>query len=976
MKKRQIFGLCLLALGIVGITACDKNETPPTNDTNDGNTSTDDNNENNVVENYEVTFDTNGGTAIDKLTINENGTVTLPADPVKDGFYFAGWYSDSELEVEFDVNTKVTSNLTIYAKFLQKCKVSFDTNGNGTIADAETNIMGRISKPEAPTKTGYSFGGWYTDSEFTTEFDFDFVVKENMTLYARFAEIQTLSFDTDGGTAIDSITYTELSNVSLPLAAKTGMVFSHWVDASNNEYKYLPAGTKGITSLKAVYREPGEIDNVFNSLANNQAAGALTDKADGIFKITGEVRGRIKTWTNPEDSSDTKTWDKSYKIGSGTASISATAPGNGTLSFYVQNGSSGAASQKVIIECSDGFTNEIEFSGKSTAVAPYPAGSPVVRIDVPVEKGLTYTIKRVSGTIDIFELNLSCKVLEDVVTGIKLNDAGKTEFIEGDKLSFDSVNLSAVHGDNMYISQIDKNAIFVDSSAVDMTKAGTYDVVVNYGQFSTTYPITVHEIEKIELGFNATYKDRNSYNGTYVNGKVQTIYELNEEFNSNYLTVRATIKSENKQTFIVNSNVTYSGFSSKVAGQRNVKVTFYANGKEFTETYPVYVVDTAPYKDENGNYVVTVNGKYNGMAGVQSGKNGNVFSTIGQALEFLEGTNIDQTANKILNVMAGYYNEKLEINVPNLTIIGAGSTKATFAEDKAYDITTYSTATIIEWDSLYGIEDESGYSQITDSTATVAVRESATNVTIKNVTLSNYWNCEEVFQAEMTYLEEKGIAVAGKANDHRALALIVQADKFSMDNCALLGYQDTVELMTGRQLITNTYISGNTDFIFGTNAAAYFYNCEIFVNYKVGGSGYITAVKGCNSGATDAVTYGFIFDKCKFTADERIGTETFALGRPWGAYSNIAVINSEIGAHVGKTAATRYVAMGGINPTDATVSYKEYNNTGASALTEAVAGMTMLDAATAANYSDLTKVFAATNGAFTFADDWSVTLTK
>lgn len=968
MKKRKILGLCLLALGIVGISACDKND-DPTNEPND-------NNPTDVVTQYEVTFETNGGSAIEKLTVNENGTVTLPTNPVKDGYYFAGWYSDSACEVEFDVNTKITSNITLYAKFLQKSKVSFDTNGNGEIASVDTNIMGRIVKPNDPSKEGYAFGGWFTDKELTTEFDFDSVVKEDMTLYAKFVEVQTLSFDTDGGEAIADINYTELTNVSLPIPMKTGVVFSHWVDSNNTEYNYLPAGTKGITNLKAVYREAGEIDNEFTSLANNLDSGALTAKVDGIFTITGEVRGRIKTWTNPEDETQTKTWDKSYKIGSSSASISFTAPGDGMLSFYIQNGSSGAATQKVTVACSDGFNNEIEFSGKTTAVAPYPAGSPVVKIDVPVSKGLTYTIKRVSGTIDIFELNLSCKVLEDVVTGVKLNDAGKTEYIEGEKLNISNLNVSAIHGNNMYISQVHKDAITVDTSSVDMSKAGTYDVVVNYGQFSTTYPIVVHEIEKIDLGFNATYNDRSSYNGIYVNGKVQTIYELNEEFNPDYLTVRAITKSENSAEFIVKSNVSYSGFSSKEAGQRNVKVTFYANGKEFTATYPVYVVDTTPYKDANNNYVVTVNHSYNGVIGAQHGENGNMFTTIGQALEFLSGTSIDQSVNKVLNVKAGYYKEKLEINIPYLTIVGEGSTKATYSGDSQYDRPSYTKATIIEWDSLYGIEDESGYSQITDSTATVAIREAATNVTIKNVTLSNYWNCEEVFQDEMSYLESVGIAVSGKANDHRALALIVQADKFTMDNCALLGYQDTVELMTGRQLITNTYISGNTDFIFGTNAAAYFYNCEIFVNYKVGGSGYITAVKGCNSGASDAVTYGFIFDNCKFTADERVGAGTFALGRPWGAYSNVTIMNSELGNHIGTSASSRYVPMGGVNPTDATVSYKEYNNTGDSALDTAVEGMTLLDATTASNYSDLTKVFAASNGAFTFTDDWAVTLTK
>ena len=139
-----------------------------------------------------------------------------------------------------------------------------------------------------------------------------------------------------------------------------------------------------------------------------------------------------------------------------------------------------------------------------------------------------------------------------------------------------------------------------------------------------------------------------------------------------------------------------------------------------------------------------------------------------------------------------------------------------------------------------------------------------------------------------------------------------------MKDSRLLGIQDTLELFTGRQYFENTFISGYTDFVFGTNNTTYFKNCTIHVIDTVkddqGTAGYITAFKGSNKGESDAITYGAIFDGCKFTADEGVTEGCTAIGRPWGAYAAVAVINSELGGHIsvkGFTGAKneRYVSM-------------------------------------------------------------------
>ncbi|MFA9422285.1 MAG: S-layer homology domain-containing protein [Sedimentibacter sp.] len=70
------------------------------------------------VATYTVTFNTNGGIPIDSLTgIIKNATISKPANPINRGFDFAGWFTDSNLTKEFDFSSKVTSSITLYAKW-------------------------------------------------------------------------------------------------------------------------------------------------------------------------------------------------------------------------------------------------------------------------------------------------------------------------------------------------------------------------------------------------------------------------------------------------------------------------------------------------------------------------------------------------------------------------------------------------------------------------------------------------------------------------------------------------------------------------------------------------------------------------------------------------------------------------------------------------------------------------------------------
>ena len=71
---------------------------------------------------YTVTFDSNGGSAVKAQTVKNGAKAAKPSDPAKEGYEFAGWYSDKSLTKAFNFHSTVKSNLTLYAKWEAKAQ--------------------------------------------------------------------------------------------------------------------------------------------------------------------------------------------------------------------------------------------------------------------------------------------------------------------------------------------------------------------------------------------------------------------------------------------------------------------------------------------------------------------------------------------------------------------------------------------------------------------------------------------------------------------------------------------------------------------------------------------------------------------------------------------------------------------------------------------------------------------------------------
>ena len=107
-----------------------------------------------TVNQYTLTFDTNGGSIIAPITQDYGTAITAPADPTKTGYTFAGWTPAIPA-------TMPAENMTIKAKWtVNQYTLTFDTNGGSTIAPITQDYGTAITAPADPTKTGYTFAGW------------------------------------------------------------------------------------------------------------------------------------------------------------------------------------------------------------------------------------------------------------------------------------------------------------------------------------------------------------------------------------------------------------------------------------------------------------------------------------------------------------------------------------------------------------------------------------------------------------------------------------------------------------------------------------------------------------------------------------------------------------------------------------------------------------------------------------------------
>ena len=174
-----------------------------------------------------VTFNPNGGTLTGAETCQEkqNERIQKPyEEPIREGYYFRGWYKDADCTQMWDFDDPIPGNMTLYAgwdilSYVIRVRLE---NGEQDII-INQNYGTPVTVPDDPTREGYTFIGW--DIPFP-----DKMPAKITTITAQWTINQyTITFDTAGGSEIDSIEQDYDTAITAPDApTKEGYTFIGW----------------------------------------------------------------------------------------------------------------------------------------------------------------------------------------------------------------------------------------------------------------------------------------------------------------------------------------------------------------------------------------------------------------------------------------------------------------------------------------------------------------------------------------------------------------------------------------------------------------------------------------------------------------------------------------------------------------------------------------------------------------------------
>ena len=140
-----------------------------------------------VINQYTVSFETDGGSSVPNQTVEHGSLVARPTDPTKVGYNFINWYVDENYETVYEFGYGVVGDTVIYARFeIIKFTVKFDSRfADVIVSDQLVDYGSMITVPDTPVCDGFTFMGWYDIYDGSKSFDFNEKIYRNVDLFAK-----------------------------------------------------------------------------------------------------------------------------------------------------------------------------------------------------------------------------------------------------------------------------------------------------------------------------------------------------------------------------------------------------------------------------------------------------------------------------------------------------------------------------------------------------------------------------------------------------------------------------------------------------------------------------------------------------------------------------------------------------------------------------------------------------------------------
>lgn len=249
---------------------------------------------------YTVMFNLDNGTENVVQTYKHGADLHAPT-PSRSGYTFAGWNSE--------LPKIVTESAEYAAKWTANDNaVTFVTNGGTDVAGQTVKTDEKITEPGDPTRTGYTFGGWYTDLNCTKAWNFESdKVSDAMTLYAKWTANTydvTLNLNYDGAVEPTKITVTyDRTYAGLPTPERAGYDFLGWFTAQTGGEQVTADSKVSITAPQTLYAHWKEGAATYTVKHYQQNTEDITDnnytefESETLSGITGQqTEAKAKTY--------------------------------------------------------------------------------------------------------------------------------------------------------------------------------------------------------------------------------------------------------------------------------------------------------------------------------------------------------------------------------------------------------------------------------------------------------------------------------------------------------------------------------------------------------------------------------------------------------------------------------------------------------------------------------------------------------
>jgi uncharacterized repeat protein (TIGR02543 family) len=246
------------------------------------------------IQTYDVTFDSNEGSAVATQTINGGETATEPTNPTRSGFEFAGWYIDDTTFLNlYNFANEVTEEITLYAKWNEIYDITYDLDGGTN--DVSNPVTYTVATPTItlaePTKSGFVFDGWYEESDFsgTEVTEITIGTTGDIILYAKWVDeavaetvyIENLTnFNGATNTYTDSGSFTGINDIvwSYSEARRFTDDSSYTIDGSGTSIMFGSSGTRYLTATIS-----GGISSFSIDLLSGYTSGSGSDRSIDIL---------------------------------------------------------------------------------------------------------------------------------------------------------------------------------------------------------------------------------------------------------------------------------------------------------------------------------------------------------------------------------------------------------------------------------------------------------------------------------------------------------------------------------------------------------------------------------------------------------------------------------------------------------------------------------------------------------------------